>query len=142
MTTFQQRTWEVVEDKAGNPEFENKVLEIIKEFTDRGYSATRTMMIYRLFKRIVNPAALANDTDDRQIRRAIENLRQRGYPIVSTSGDKGYTLVTDRAEIEKMIAELESRRERMADQIRALRNTNKIHEISTAPQLVQEELFK
>lgn len=52
---------------------------------------------------------LSNDTRDRKIRKAIENLRNLGFPIVSTSGKAGYKLDTDPKNIEDMIREWESR---------------------------------
>lgn len=52
---------------------------------------------------------LSNDTRDRKIRKAIEHLRDLGFPIVSTSGKAGYKLDTDPKNIEEMIREWESR---------------------------------
>ncbi|MCL4270670.1 MAG: hypothetical protein KJZ72_14045 [Anaerolineales bacterium] len=52
---------------------------------------------------------LSNDTRDRKIRKAIEHLRDLGFPIVSTSGKAGYKLDTDPENIEDMIREWESR---------------------------------
>ena len=54
-------------------------------------------------------ANLGNDTHDRKIRKAIESLRNRGIPIVSTSGKAGYKLDADSKNIECMIREWESR---------------------------------
>jgi DNA-binding winged helix-turn-helix (wHTH) protein len=52
---------------------------------------------------------LGNDTRDRKIRKGIESLRNRGIPIVSTSGRAGYKLDTNPKNIECMIKEWESR---------------------------------
>jgi hypothetical protein len=52
---------------------------------------------------------LGNDTRDRKIRKGIEHLRNRGIPIVSTSGRAGYKLDTNPKNIECMIKEWESR---------------------------------
>ena len=52
---------------------------------------------------------LGNDTRDRKIRKGIESLRNRGIPIVSTSGKAGYKLDTNPKNIECMIKEWESR---------------------------------
>jgi len=52
---------------------------------------------------------LGNDTRDRKIRKGIESLRNRGIPIVSTSGRAGYKLDTNPKNIACMIKEWESR---------------------------------
>ncbi len=52
---------------------------------------------------------LGNDTRDRKIRKGIESLRNRGIPIISTSGKAGYKLDTNPKNIECMIKEWESR---------------------------------
>ncbi len=52
---------------------------------------------------------LSNDTRDRKIRKAIESLRDRGIPIVSTSGKAGYKLETDPGKIAEMLGEMRSR---------------------------------
>ena len=52
---------------------------------------------------------LSNDPHDRKIRKAIESLRNRMIPIVSSSGKAGYRLDTSPEAIQNMIAELKSR---------------------------------
>ena len=52
---------------------------------------------------------LSNDPNDRKIRKAIESLRDRMVPIVSSSGKAGYRLDTSPEAIQNMIAELKSR---------------------------------
>jgi len=52
---------------------------------------------------------LSNDPHDRKIRKAIESLRKRMIPIVSSSGKAGYRLDTSPEAIQNMIAELRSR---------------------------------
>lgn len=52
---------------------------------------------------------LSNDTRDRKIRKAIESLRDRGIPIISTSGKAGYKLETDPKKIAEMLGEMKSR---------------------------------
>ena len=52
---------------------------------------------------------LSNDPHDRKIRKAIESLRNRMIPIVSSSGKAGYRLDTSPEAIQNMIRELKSR---------------------------------
>ena len=52
---------------------------------------------------------LSNDPHDRKIRKAIESLRKRLIPIVSSSGKAGYRLDTSPEAVENMIKELRSR---------------------------------
>lgn len=52
---------------------------------------------------------LSNDPHDRKIRKAIESLRNRMIPIVSSSGKAGYRLDTSPEAIQNMIRELRSR---------------------------------
>ena len=52
---------------------------------------------------------LSNDPHDRKIRKAIESLRNRLIPIVSSSGKAGYRLDTSPEAIQNMIRELKSR---------------------------------
>ena len=53
--------------------------------------------------------ARAANTSDREIRRAIHDLRMAGHPIVSHSSGRGYSMAADRAEIEAFCREQESR---------------------------------
>lgn len=84
---------------------------------------------------------LSNDLADRDNRAAIQAARRRGVHIVSSSSGKGYRLSNDRAEVEKTIVELESRRERIAEEIRGMRRTygmepvKKVHLVENATQL-------
>ena len=52
---------------------------------------------------------LSNDPHDRKIRKAIESLRNRMIPIISSSGKAGYRLDTSPEAIQNMVAELKSR---------------------------------
>ena len=52
---------------------------------------------------------ISNDPNDRKIRKAIESLRSRNIPIVSSSGKAGYRLDTSPEAIQNMIRELKSR---------------------------------
>lgn len=65
------------------------------------------------------PLKIDGNNEDRKIRKAIERLRQRLFPIVSTSSKPGYRLDTSRDAVQKMIAELRSRRQHLDEQIEA-----------------------
>lgn len=71
---------------------------------------------------------LSNDTRDRKIRKAIESLREKGVPIVSTSGKAGYKLETDQEKIVEMLSEMKSRiahLERKVQAIQMFSNTSR-----------------
>lgn len=65
------------------------------------------------------PETLEGNTDDRKIRKAIERLRQRLFPIVSTSSKPGYRLDISRKAVEQMLSELRSRKAHIDAQINA-----------------------
>ena len=60
-----------------------------------------------------------NKTTDRYIREAVRVLRSNGFPIVSTSGQAGYSYDPDR--VDEIIADMESRIADLSATIRALR---------------------
>lgn len=60
------------------------------------------------------------DADDRRVRKAIANLQEAGLPILSDSGQGGRWIASE-GEIDAYIAELESRRSRLAEKVAALR---------------------
>lgn len=76
---------------------------------------------YQLVQHIYGylPLKVDGNNEDRKIRKAIERLRQRLFPIVSTSSKPGYRLDTSREAVTKMIRELESRRDHINEQISA-----------------------
>ena len=60
-----------------------------------------------------------NKTNDRYIREAVRILRADGYPIISTSGQAGYSYDPDK--VDEIIADLESRIIDLNKTIKALR---------------------
>jgi hypothetical protein len=68
--------------------------------------ADRYQLVWQIYG--VIPSDLANDKNDRKIREAIEHLREK-WPIVSSSGGRGYKLTEDLEEIKAYAAEAESR---------------------------------
>ena len=105
----------------GKPEDLSKtVLNILSEALVDGERVDRKVLVERAFDQPTN------STNDRKVRRAIEELRQQGYCILSDSGEGGYWFGNP-IERECFILELESRRERLAETIRALRNPPQVH---------------
>jgi len=98
-----------------------QVLEFAFE-NSPGINVTRQDMVANIFGIFVEKSKLANSTEDRQIREAIEDLQRAGYPVISSSGKPGYRLAVDDQEKETYIVELESRRKQLEEKIRALRN--------------------
>lgn len=66
-------------------------------------------------------ATYNNDTADRKIRKTIESLRNKGVPILSSSGKAGYRLDASEEAKEEMIAELMSRRNKLDELIQRIR---------------------
>ena len=75
------------------------------------------------------PEKLDGNTDDRKIRKAIQRLRERLVPIVSTSGQPGYRLDISREGVDRMLAELRSKKKLLEQQIES---TLKFYEIPIA----------
>ena len=98
---------------------ERKVFQVLAEVP--GERVTRPELVLRVFGIPVAQGSLGSNPEDRKIRKCIERLQGRGFPILASSGEAGYWMETDPTEIETYIAELESRRERMAEKIRSLR---------------------
>lgn len=100
---------------------ERQVFELLRDNPD---GLDRYQLIMKICGYL--PVSLAGNTDDRKIRKAIEAMRRRLYPIVSTSGRPGYRLDVSREAAEKMLAELNSRINRMQEQAEAVSNFYKI----------------
>lgn len=90
-------------------------------YRDSPEPVTRKQLIEKVYGYVVFGTVTNNSVADRRIRKAIEALREWGCPIMSSASGKGYWMADKPGEIEIFIAELESRREKMADKIRAMR---------------------
>lgn len=93
-------------------ELQRKVYDLLKKYPE---GLSRENLVYMIYGYV--PVQLAGNTDDRKIRKAIEKLRQRLFPIISTSAKPGYRLDFSRQAVEKMLSELQSRRDRIQEQI-------------------------
>lgn len=93
---------------------QKQVFELLRDNPD---GLDRYQLVGRIFGYM--PEKIGGNTDDRKIRKAIERLRQRLFPIISTSGKAGYRLDASRESVEKMIRELQSRQAHIQQQIEA-----------------------
>ena len=89
-------------------EDEKKVFQV---FTHRiGQRISREFLLQEVFGIIITDREYLNmDSHDRMIRKHIESLRLKGFPIVSTSSDAGYVMTDDPEQIDACIAELVAR---------------------------------
>ena len=60
--------------------------------------------------------------NDREIRAAVQTLRNKGYPVMSSSKTNGYWIARNEYEINMLIAELKSRASEMMNTVRSLEN--------------------
>lgn len=60
--------------------------------------------------------------NDREIRAAVQTLRNNGYPVMSSSKKSGYWIARNEDEIYMLIAELKSRASEMMNTVRSLEN--------------------
>jgi len=89
---------------------------------------------------------LAEATKDRKIREIIRRLRERDYPIVSSSDSAGYTMQATEEEVDVFIAQQRSRIERLQANIdhmyRSQRIARLVHEYrSSQPKVVVQLSF-
>lgn len=94
---------------------QRKIFNLLRDYPE-GY--TRHELIYAIYGYM--PTSVDGNVDDRKIRKAIERLRKRLFPIVSTSGKPGYRLDVSREAVKKMLMELQSRKARLEEQIDAV----------------------
>lgn len=93
-------------------DLQKQVFQLLRDHPD---GLDRYQLVHAIYGYI--PVKVDGNNEDRKIRKAIERLRQRLFPIVSTSSKPGYRLDTSRDAVQKMIREMESRRDRMNEQI-------------------------
>ena len=97
-------------------ELERKVLDALLKAPN---GITRRGLI-RVVYGVEAQRNLSNDPNDRKIRKAIESLRNRMIPIISSSGKAGYRLDTSPEAIQNMTRELKSRIAHMEQKIEAI----------------------
>lgn len=96
-------------------EDERKVFDLLLEADGR--RVTREELVMEIYGVEVDPNSLASSVEDRMVREIIRRLRERDYPIVSSSGKPGYTMKASPEEMDIYIAELSSRKERLQEDI-------------------------
>ncbi len=89
---------------------------------------------------------LAESSKDRKVREIVRRLRERDYPIVSSSDHAGYSMKGSAEDMEKFIAQQRSRIEKLQANIdHAYRSKDKIHLVRSyrdeMPKPVQSGLF-
>lgn len=88
--------------KKDTPEGANQINQVNYTMTN-----TEAQVLNKLSNKPISRTELSKwlGISDRQMRQAIERLRDMGYPICSTSQKKGYWLSNDKEEIKKVIRE-------------------------------------
>jgi len=99
---------------------EARVFSILRQAYPEG--RTRQQLVMDLYGESVQ-VNINNDTRDRGVRRAIENMRKRDIPIFSTSGSAGYRLELNDNTLGKLIKGMRDRTDSLNDQIRSLERT-------------------
>lgn len=102
---------------------ELQVFNILVEY--EGKSVTRPDLVFKVFGKYVQKSELANCVEDRKIRECIERLRDKDYPIHSSSGEAGYTLTTDGEAIDEYINEQRSRMNNLERRIKSAYRSKK-----------------
>ena len=93
-------------------ELQRKIYDLLKQYPD---GISRQNFVFLIYGYV--PVQLAGNKHDRKIRKAIEKLRLRLFPIIATSAKPGYRLDFSRQAVSKMLSELQSRRDRIQEQI-------------------------
>jgi len=93
---------------------QRKVFELLKDHPDGMTRQELVQAIYGYWPQNVN-----GNSDDRKIRKAIEAMRKRLFPIISTSSKAGYRFDISREYVVKMINELRHRKSKIEEQINA-----------------------
>jgi malate/lactate dehydrogenase len=98
-------------------EDEKKVFDVLLQADGR--RVTRVELAREVYGVVIEPAALANSVEDRKVREIIHRLRKRDYPIVSSSGEAGYTMKASAEEMDTYIADQASRKAKIQENIDA-----------------------
>ncbi len=118
-------------------EDEKKVFDLLLQADGRRVS--RVELVKEVYGVDVAPESLSNSVEDRKVREIIHRLRERDYPIVSSSGAAGYTMKASAEEMDIYIADQASRKAKIQDNIdAAYRSKAK----AALVKLVREELHQ
>lgn len=108
-TVYEQLIAEITDED------EKKVFDLL--LNSDGQRISRVALIKEVYGIDVDPASLGLCQEDRKIRNIIRTLRERDYPIVSSSGEAGYTMKASAEEMDIYIADQASRKERIQENI-------------------------
>lgn len=117
-------------------DLQRSIYQLLKTTPD---GLTRQELVLKIYGYL--PLNVNGNSDDRKIRKAIERMRQRLFPIVSTSSKPGYRLDVSRDAVTKMLAELNSRKEHLQEQIDAAAKFYEIREYQEPENAVQGVLL-
>lgn len=117
-------------------DLERRVFQALREHPE---GMRRPQLVAYVFRQTRSSRTINNDTQDRKVRKAIESLRLKGVPIISTSGRPGYRLDASEKAKREMMAELISRRDRLNELIRTVSNFKSVPE--KIPQKIQPKLI-
>jgi hypothetical protein len=98
-----------------------EILETARK-SSPGVNITRPELVLQIFGSHVDRFRLANSTQERQIRDAIADLQEQGYPIIASSGAAGYRLAIDDDERLEYIREIQARIAKLEKKVNALRH--------------------
>jgi hypothetical protein len=108
-TVYEQLVAEITDED------EKRVFDLLLQAD--GQRISRVELVKEVFGVVVESEALANSVEDRKVREIIHRLRERDYPIVSSSGAAGYTMKASAEEMDAYIADQASRKEKIQDNI-------------------------
>ena len=108
-TIYEQLTAEITDED------EKKVFDMLLGADSR--RVTREELVFEVYGVVVDPNALASSVEDRKIRTIIHRLRERDFPIVSSSGQSGYTMKANPEEMDVYIADQASRKNKIQGNI-------------------------
>lgn len=113
--------------------------QIFKLLESHPEGLTRHQLVQHLYG--YTPVNINNDGNDRRIRKAIELMRNRLIPIVSTSKAAGYKLDISRETIRRMLDELQSRAQKIRNTMLAVSKFYDIPVFIEPAVYVQQEML-
>ena len=110
---YDQLLEEIAEDQLN--ERQRAIFDLLKAYPA---GLTRHQLVEKLDGYV--PVDINNDPADRRNRKAIELMRKRLFPIIADSSKAGYKLDTSREAVVKMLADLQSRKQKIERTIDAV----------------------
>lgn len=88
-----------------------------------GGRVSRVELVREVYGVELDPLKLSASVEDRKVRKIIKTLRDLDYPIVSSSGESGYTMKASPEEMDIYIADQLSRMERIRENVQHARHS-------------------